>query len=46
MESQSNHRYEKIKTSERENIGFANLEEANRYKILPVVLDIQIRGVN
>ena len=40
MESQSNHRYEKIETSERENIGFANHEKANRYKILPVVLDI------
>ena len=40
MESQSNHRYQKIETSERENIGFAKLEEANRYNFFLVVPDI------
>ena len=42
MESKSNHRYQKIERSDRENLGFAKIPVANRYKILILVSNITI----
>ena len=45
MESKSNHRYQKIERSEREDLGFAKIQVGNRYKILILVFNIHLMDI-